>query len=304
MIELNVNNESGSLQIVVLGIPDDFGGTPKLEECYDPKSKQHIVEGTFPQQLEVTQEMNFFLEVLKKYDVEVFRPKNIKGLNQIFVRDISFVIGDKLIVPNIIEDRLKEIEALTDLFESIKDTDIIRMPDSVRVEGGDVMPWNDYIFVGYSKEEDFKTYKVSRTNAEGVSFLQDQFSDKIVKSFELNKSDTDPKENALHLDCCFQPFGVKNAIMYKGGFKNEEDTDFLVNLFSEENIIFISKEEMYQMNSNIFSISEKVIVSEKGFTRLNNELRNRGFIVEEIQYSQIAKMEGLLRCSTMPLKRK
>ena len=58
------------------------------------------------------------------------------------------------------------------------------------------------------------------------------------------------------------------------------------------------------MNSNIFSISEKVIVSEKGFTRLNNELRNRGFFVEEIQYSKIAKMEGLLRCSTMPLKRK
>ena len=48
----------------------------------------------------------------------------------------------------------------------------------------------------------------------------------------------------------------------------------------------------------------KVIVSEKGFTRLNNELRNKGFIVEEINYSEIAKMEGLLRCSTMPLQRK
>ena len=61
---------------------------------------------------------------------------------------------------------------------------------------------------------------------------------------------------------------------------------------------------MYDMNANIFSISEKVIVSEKGFTRLNIGLRKRGFIVEEIQYSEIAKMEGLLRCSTMPLKRK
>ena len=58
------------------------------------------------------------------------------------------------------------------------------------------------------------------------------------------------------------------------------------------------------MNSNIFSISKNVIVSEKGFTRLNNELRKKGFIVEEIQYSEIAKMEGLLRCSTMPLIRK
>ena len=92
--------------------------------------------------------------------------------------------------------------------------------------------------------------------------------------------------------------------MYKGGFKNNEDVGFLINLFGEENVIFITQEEMYNMNSNIFSISENIVVSEKGFTRLNTELRNRGFIVEEIQYSEIAKMEGLLRCSTMPLKRK
>ena len=107
-----------------------------------------------------------------------------------------------------------------------------------------------------------------------------------------------------NIDCCFQPIGIDTAILYKGGFKNPQDVDFLVNLFSEENIIFITKEEMYNMNSNVFSVSEKVIVSEKGFTRLNNELRNKGFIVEEINYSEIAKMEGLLRCSTMPLQRK
>ena len=78
---------------------------------------------------------------------------------------------------------------------------------------------------------------------------------------------------------------------------------FLVNYFGGENIIEINKEEMYNMNSNIFSISEDVIISEKGFIRLNNELRKRRFIVEEVPYAEIAKMEGLLRCSTMPLIR-
>ena len=304
MIELNVHNETSELEIVVLGIPNNFGGTPKLEECYDPKSKQHVLEGTFPVQEDVTSEMNEFLEVLEKYNIGVLRPINIPNLNQVFVRDISFTIENKLIIPNIIEDRKEEVEAISHIFKMISEENIIKMPENARAEGGDVMPWNDYIFVGYSQEEDFIKYKVSRTNLEGVNFLQDQFPDKTVKSFELNKSDTDPKENALHLDCCFQPFGTDCAIMYKGGFKNEEDVDFLVNLFSEENIISISKEEMYHMNSNVFSISEKVIVSEKGFTRLNDNLRKRGFIVEEIQYSEIAKMEGLLRCSTLPLKRK
>ena len=304
MIDINIHNESSELEIVVLGIPDEFGGAPKLEECYDPKSKQNVVNGTFPLQKDISKEMNEFLEALEKYNVKVLRPKNIEGLNQVFVRDISFAIEDKLIVPNIIEDRKKELEAISHIYSDINEDKIIRMPENARAEGGDVMPWNNYIFVGYSEKEDFDKYKVARTNTEGVNFLKDHFPDKEIKSFELNKSDTDPKENALHLDCCFQPIGTESAIMYKGGFKHEEDIDFLVNLFSEENIIFITKDEMYNMNSNIFSISEKVIVSEKGYTRLNENLRKRGFVVEEIQYSETAKMEGLLRCSTMPLKRK
>jgi len=304
MIDINIHNESSELEIVVLGIPDEFGGAPKLEECYDPKSKQHVVNGTFPLQKDISKEMNEFLEALEKYNVKVLRPKNIEGLNQVFVRDISFAIEDKLIVPNIIEDRKKELEAISHIYSDINEDKIIRMPENARAEGGDVMPWNNYIFVGYSEKEDFDKYKVARTNTEGVNFLKDHFPDKEIKSFELNKSDTDPKENALHLDCCFQPIGTESAIMYKGGFKYEEDIDFLVNLFSEENIIFITKEEMYNMNSNVFSISEKVIVSEKGYKRLNDNLRKRGFVVEEIQYSETAKMEGLLRCSTMPLKRK
>jgi N-dimethylarginine dimethylaminohydrolase len=53
----------------------------------------------------------------------------------------------------------------------------------------------------------------------------------------------------------------------------------------------------------VFSIDEKVVVSEKNFTRLNNWLRANGFIVEEIPYAEIAKQEGLLRCSTLPLIR-
>jgi len=60
---------------------------------------------------------------------------------------------------------------------------------------------------------------------------------------------------------------------------------------------------MYNMNSNVFSISEEVIISEKNFTRLNNWLRKNGFIVEEVPYAEIAKQEGLLRCSTLPLIR-
>ena len=304
MIELNIHNEFTELEIVILGLPDSFGDTPKLENCYDPKSREHVIAGTFPLQVDVTKEINECWSVLRKHNVKVIRPENTDGLNQIFTRDISFVIENKFIIPNILEDRLDEIKAISLIVNQIPKQNILRMPQQARAEGGDVMPWNEFIFVGYSEEEDFNRYRVARTNKEGVQFLENEFPNKKVRAFELKKSDENPRENALHLDCCFQPLGIGNAIMYKNGFKNNEDVDFLINLFGEENIILINQEEMYNMNSNIFSISENIVVSEKGFTRVNTELRKRGFIVEEIQYSEIAKMEGLLRCSTMPLKRK
>ena len=303
MMKINIENESGKLKAVVLGIANDFGGTPSLEDCYDPKSKAHVKEGTFPTNEACVNEMDALVNVFKKYGIDIFRPQNIKGLNQIFSRDIAFVISDKLVIPNIIEDRISEIDAIADVISKISSYDVIRMPLSTRAEGGDVMPCNEYIFVGYSEKEDFERYTVSRTNKSALDFLALTFKNKIVIGFELKKSDIDPRENALHLDCCFQPIGKRMAILYKGGFKNSSDVDFLVNYFGENNIIEVSKEEMYNMNSNVFSISEDIIISEKGFIRLNIELRKRGFIVEEVSYSEIAKMEGLLRCSTMPLIR-
>jgi len=303
MMKINIENESGKLKSVVLGIATDFGGTPNVEDCYDPKSRAHVKAGTFPTNDACLKEVDALVAVLEKYDVKVFRPQNIMDLNQIFSRDIAFAISDKLVIPNIIEDRIKEVDAIVDVINKIASEDIIRMPLSTRAEGGDVMPCNEYIFVGYSEKEDFEKYTVARTNRSALDFLTLTFPNKIVKGFELNKSDNDPRENALHLDCCFQPIGKNMAIIYKGGFKHSADVDFLVNYFGVENIIEVSKEEMYNMNSNVFSISEEVIISEKGFVRLNVELRKRGFTIEEVPYAEIAKMEGLLRCSTMPLIR-
>ena len=125
----------------------------------------------------------------------------------------------------------------------------------------------------------------------------------MVKSFELRKSNIDAKNNALHLDCCFQPIGTDKAIIHRNGFLIEKEYQFLIDLFGKENVFEITSEEMYNMNSNVFSISEKVIISEQKFTRLNTWLREQGFIVEEVPYAEIAKQEGLLRCSTLPLIR-
>lgn len=302
-MKLHILNETSRLKAVVLGTAVDNGPIPKIEDCYDPKSIENILAGTYPLEKDMVEEMEGFASVLKKYDVQVYRPEILKDVNQIFARDIGFVIEDKFIRSNILPNRIDELDAIKHVYEQVDTDKRIIPPDEVHVEGGDVMPWHEYIFVGVYSGEDYADYITARTNIEAVQFLKELFPGKKVISFELRKSNTDPKENALHLDCCFQPVGKDKAIIHRNGFLVEEEYNFLINLFGRENVFEISKDEMYEMNSNIFSISEDVVVSEKGFTRLNNWLRDHGFTVEEIKYNEIGKQEGLLRCSTLPLIR-
>ena len=93
-------------------------------------------------------------------------------------------------------------------------------------------------------------------------------------------------------------------MIHENSFKNISDLSLLFELFSNEKIIKITDQEMYDLNCNLFSISDDVIVSDIGFTRVNNILKKRGFVVEEINFSKISKLGGLFRCSTLPLKRK
>lgn len=303
MLKLNIKNETSRLRSVILGIAESNGPVPNVGECYDPKSMEHVLAGTYPKEEDMIFEMDALSSIFKKYDVEVFRPNIIKDCNQIFSRDIAFVIEDKIIRANILPDREREIEAIRYVWNQVDRKDRIILPDECHVEGGDVMPWGDYIFMGTYSGEDYADYITARTNMDAVIAIQELFPDKMVKPFELRKSNTDAKKNALHLDCCFQPLGKGKAIIHKNGFLIEREYKWLVNFFGKENIFEITEEEMYNMNSNIFSISEEVIVSEKNFDRLNTWLRKQGFTVEEVPYAEISKQGGLLRCTTMPLVR-
>ncbi|MFY0599283.1 MAG: amidinotransferase [Cyclobacteriaceae bacterium] len=304
MIELNVQNETSSLEAVVLGIADRSGGIPDVLDAYDPKSVEHIKAGTYPTESDMKVEMDAFCSVFKKYGVEVYRPETLVDCNQIFSRDIAFVIDDYLIESNILPSREQELGAIDYLVSQMDPSKVIRLKDDVHIEGGDVMLLGDYIFVGTYRGNDYPDFITARTNQAGVKFLEDFFPNKKVVSFNLKKSNTVAKENALHLDCCFQPVGKNKAIIHREGFLEESEYQFIVDFFGKENLFHIDKEEMYHMNSNVFSIAPDVVVSERNFTRLNQWLRSQGITVEEIPYAEIAKQEGLLRCSTLPLRRK
>jgi len=113
MLELNVQNETSRLRAVVLGTAINNGPVPSVEEAYDPKSLEHILAGTYPEEEDMIAEMDAFNKVLNKYDVAVYRPQLIENCNQIFTRDIGFVIDDIFVKSNILPERELELDAST-----------------------------------------------------------------------------------------------------------------------------------------------------------------------------------------------
>ena len=303
-MKLNIKNETGLLKSVVLGQPKSLGAVPTLEESYDAKSYHTIQQGNYPTEKDITAEMDAFESVLNKYGVKVYRPDIIENYNQVFARDVAFVIDDKMIISNVIADRADEQNAYRKIFEKVEWRKIVNLPDTAHIEGGDVIVWNDFLFIGTCFSEDYRSFKTARTNEYAIEILKEYFPKKRIIDLELKKSDKVPYEGILHLDCTFNPVGKDKCIIYKDGFVDENDYQLIVDIFGEENCFHVSREEMFEMYPNIFSISENVVVSDSAFGRMNTFLREEwGMTVEEIPYRDISKMGGLLRCSTMPLVR-
>jgi len=303
-MQLNIKSETSTLKTVVLGQPGSLGQPPAPDQTYDAKSYESVTLGVYPAEEKVYMEMSAFEKVLKKYDVQVFRPWTLENCNQVFARDVAFVIDDKIINSNIIPDREDEKEAYEVVYDQVSYNKIYNLPEKAHVEGGDVILYNEKVFMGLYTGPDYSQLKTARTNAYAFHFIQELFPEKEMIALELAKHDTDPRKGVLHLDCTFMPVGQGKAIIYKEGFSKVSDYQLLVDLFGRDNIFEITQEEMYLMNSNIFSISPQVVVSERNFHRLNTHMREVwGLTVEEVPYYEISKMGGLLRCSTLPLVR-
>ncbi len=303
MMNFSVNDETSKLISVIIGIANNSGGIPKLKDLYDPKSIENLKSGKYPLESIMVNQLENFSNILIKYGVDVFRPKNINNCNQIFVRDVGFVIDNFFFKSNILPKRDKEFDGIKSILDNFNRDFLINIPSEIHVEGGDVLTINNNIFIGYYNEEDYSNLFTARTNKEAVTYFENFFPHKNIKAFHLKKSNNDPLNNVLHLDCCIQLVGFDKAIIYPDAFTNKEDYEWLKSFFGLKNIYEINNKEMYEMNSNVLSINKNVVVSDPSFSLLNNWLESQGFVVEKVDFSEVSKQEGLFRCSSLPLIR-
>ena len=94
-MKLQINSETGQLKTVILGIAS---GRSKKIYLNNPKYAEFVKRGEAPTESELVFEMEGLNKVLVENGVEVLRPRNIPDQDQIFCRDIGFVIGDHFFV--------------------------------------------------------------------------------------------------------------------------------------------------------------------------------------------------------------
>jgi len=302
MIKIKIENEYSQLKTVILGIANDIGEAPSIFDTYDPRSLYHVKNNTFPNETSLVKNVESFYNKLFKHNVNIIRPKNITNCNQIFTRDLGFVISNIFFMSNIVPARLNEIQGIDNIIDKL-DVGVIKLPEFMHIEGGDIVLHNDKLFIGTYLDTNYSSLITARTNIESIEYLKKMIPNLEIIPIEIKKSNTNIFENTLHLDCCFQTIGSDKAIICPDGFKNKEDYEFLIKLFGRKNVFLANSRESFMLVSNVFVISPEVVVSHVNFKRLNKWLEEKGILVEKVDYSDVSKMSGLFRCSTLPLCR-
>ena len=302
MLNINIENEYSRLKTVILGIADNLGNSPSELDTFDPRSLYHIKNKSYPLEKDLKKEVDSFKKKLTKHNVEVLRPNNIDDCNQIFARDLGFVISNMFFLSNIVPNRQDEIEGIKEILNHLN-VGVIKLPEFMHIEGGDVIVHNDKVFIGTYSEEDYPSLITARTNNKSIDYLKRIINNKEIIPIDIKKSNINIFENTLHLDCCFQTISKDKAIICPDGFKKKEDVEYLIKLFGKKNIFLANPEEAFRLTSNVLVISPEIIVSHSKFKRLNKWLEEKGVLVEKVDYSNVSKMSGLFRCSTLPLTR-
>lgn len=259
-------NEFGYLKKVLVCEPQYLMKPKSLEVSLDMAMKQH----------------RHFVSVLEEFGVEVVKLQpQTQFPEQIFTRDIGFILGENLFVSKMAnylrqgeEEYLKQwLEHANIPFQAF---------NQGVIEGGDVIIDGHTIFVGVS----------NRTNREAIEQLK-----KWLPNFEV--VEVPFTDSYLHLDCVFNIISPTEAIIFPEEIHGEK----VKNLKKRYDLIKVSKEEQATLATNILSIGEKRVISLPINKELNSQLRKRGYDIIEVDITEIIKFGGAFRCCTLPLLR-
>lgn len=273
---VNCENEYGILQKVVLCEPRHM----EIQEVINDVQKKYLNEN-IDQSIAISQHQEFE-QTLRDAGVEVIKLQPSRNLpEQVFTRDIGFALGGRMFISKMANPIRQGEEEVLAHWMNEQDISYKKiLTDSI--EGGDVIVDGGRVFVGISR----------RTGLNALRFLEKELS-----NFEMIPIPFNPKY--LHLDCAFNILSSKDALIFPDAFKPE----VVERLSRMYHLIEVSKKEQFSMGTNVLSIGNNRVISLPVNQEVNRQLRQYGYEVLEVDFSEIIKSGGSFRCCSMPMVR-
>ncbi len=194
-----------------------------------------------------------------------------------FVEDTAIMIDEKAVISNMGHpSREGEELAVKDYLS--KDYDIIKMPKKCRLDGGDVVFFDDCFLIGIS----------SRTNKQGAEFLGKEITENGYDVRYINIP-----QSTLHLTTvCSTP--RPGTIIMAEGHLNPKEFGFV------DEIIKIPNSESYA--SNVLGYSNDRVVIPSDFPLTRQILLDNNFSITSVDMAPIMEADGSLTCLSVFVK--
>lgn len=285
-LRVGVDSEFGELRSVVMRHAGPV--TLDLSGPLDPVlARQHETSrwGSYSPERVRAQQYRF-IELLHARGVEVMLADQAPdSYCQHYTRDIGFVIDNVFVVSRLHSRRRQgEFAGVRRLVERIERVAYL---DAGTIEGGDVMLHDGMVLVGLSEE----------TSPAGVDALRYQLDrlgiDRTVRPIAFACG------GIVHLDDHFNIVAPGVALVNPHVFDDSQ-----MRWFAEQfDLIPVTGTEAAAVEVNTLALAPGVVVVAERSERIAAELDSRDIEVIPVDYSEVTRIPGAFRCSTLPLVR-
>lgn len=276
-LDLNVNDEWSPLRTAI------FHDAENVIDWSPTAVVNHPEQGPVRKAVFIEQHA-WFRQLLERAGVRLITPATqADALCQAFTRDPSFVIADTLFISRMHEKyRRLETPGLAEIRSQVARHVALDRGD---IEGGDVMVLReDLVLVGTG----------DITTTEGVAALRSVLETQGVKVVRV-------PHHALHLDCCLAPLPNKKCLISEG--RLPPAARGLLRPFFAELLPLPAEEDLRYLSANMLWLNPDEVVSTTHAPETNRVLRIMGYAVHEVQYSEVIRLWGSVRCTVSPMTR-
>ena len=210
--------------------------------------------------------------VLKRLGCQVIElPEEPELPDSVFVEDTAFILDEVAVITRPGADSRKaETESIIQALSPYRE--LVHITEPATVDGGDVLVLGKNIYVGIS----------TRSNNEAIHQMQELLNKYGYKITAVNMHD------CLHL---------KTAVT-----KVDENTLLInpkwVDNFHFKDFDWIEVDASEPLAANCLPIGDSIIYP-KAFPKTQNKLEQKGYRIESVKVSELAKAEGAVTCCSL-----